>query len=480
VPTRQQTLRNAIEWSVRLLAPDEARLLGRLSVFRGGWTLDAVRAVCSPLASLDVADGLERLLDHHLVQDCRGDDLVRFALLETIAAYAREELLGTAREREEVSSRHAEYFLDLAEQAYGAMLGADHGAWLRRISDELPNIRVALGWLRDNGRLDDAQRLVGALQWLWFDGAHWREGQEWLDSLLAAGDPSALTAGRALALAAAGACRRGLNDYRSAQRLLQDSIVTWRQLGRGRELGRALLELSVVANAQGDAAAARTLTDEGLAHARQAGDWPYVGLALYGLGAGALGRHETDAAEKLFHEALAVWEAGGNRGLAALGRNALGDLARARGDYGIAAEHYYASLAATDATHQMQAVFRHNLAYALTGLGDLTEGRQLFAEALSRFRNLGDVRGAAECVAGLASTVADDDPALAAETFAAAMRVVTELGAGPNPSNRAQYDTLMDTARKHLGDAGLRAAFDRGRRLSLDRVEALIREATKT
>jgi hypothetical protein len=120
---------------------------------------------------------------------------------------------------------------------------------LRRIGDELPNIRAALGWFRANGRVDDALRLVGSLQWFWFDGAHWREGQQWLETLLAEADPSAPTAGRASALASAGACRRGLNDYPSAQRLLQDSVVIWRRLGRRRELGRALLELSVVANA---------------------------------------------------------------------------------------------------------------------------------------------------------------------------------------------------------------------------------------
>jgi tetratricopeptide (TPR) repeat protein len=318
------------------------------------------------------------------------------------------------------------------------------------------------------------------VQWFWFDGAHWREGQEWLDGLLAVGDPAARTAGRAIALAAAGAYRRGLNDFAAAERLLDDSIIIWRRLGRRRELGRALLELSVVANAQGDAAAARTLLDEGLAHARESRDWPYVGLALYGLGTEALARDEAEAAETLFHEALSAWEAGGNRGFAALGRNALGDLARARGDYRAAADHYYASLAATDATQQLKAVFRHNLAYALTGLGDLPRARQLFADAITRFRALGDVRGAAECVAGLAATIAHDDPARAAEVFAAAMRVITDLGAHPNASNRAEYDRLKHTARAQLGDSALRDAFERGRRLGLDRAEALVREATRT
>jgi non-specific serine/threonine protein kinase len=478
VPTRQQTLRNAIEWSVRLLTPDEAALLGRLSLFTGGWTLPAAQAVCSPLPTLDVADGLGRLLDHHLVQDRTGEDGVRFALLETIGTYARRELLPrTPSEVDEVSRRHAEYYLELGRQADAAMLGPAHATWMRRIDDELPNIRQALGWLRDGGRIDDALTLAASLQWFWFDGAHWREGQEWLDGLLASGPPSDPTPGRAWALAAAGACRRGLNDYSSAERLLGESIGIWRQLGRGRELGRALLEMSVVANARGDPKA-RSLTEEGLTHAREAQDWAYVGLALYGLGVAAVAADDAGTAEALFHDALSAWDRGSNRGMAALGSNALGDLARGQGRYRDAVEHYRASLAATDATHQLQAVFRHNLAYALTHLGDLRQARRLFADAGGRFRALGDTRGAAECLAGLAVTVADRQPACAAEAFAAAMRVISDLGARPSPSNRTEYDSLMESARRQLGDYGLQDALDRGRRLGLDRAEALLLDAT--
>jgi tetratricopeptide (TPR) repeat protein len=163
--------------------------------------------------------------------------------------------------------------------------------------------------------------------------------------------------------------------------------------------------------------------------------------------------------------------------MGALGRNALGDLARGQGRYRDAVEHYRASLAATDATHQLQAVFRHNLAYALTHLGDLPQARRLFADAGSRFRALGDVRGAAECVAGLAVTVADGQPARAAEAFAAAMRVINDLGTRPSASNRCEYDSLMDNAKRQLGNGGLQGALERGRRLSLDGAEALLLEA---
>jgi tetratricopeptide (TPR) repeat protein len=218
--------------------------------------------------------------------------------------------------------------------------------------------------------------------------------------------------------------------------------------------------------------------EEGLAHARDAADWAYVGLALYGLGVGAVARDDARTAESMFHEALSAWESGGNRGLAALGRNALGDLARAQGRYEDAAEHYYASLGAADATRQLQAVFRHNLAYALTHLGDVPQARRLFADAGRRFRALGDARGAAECVAGLAVTVAGEHPALAAEAFAAAMRLIDELGARPSPSNRAEYESLLEGARRQLGDGGLQDALGRGRRLDLARAEALLLEAT--
>jgi tetratricopeptide (TPR) repeat protein len=468
-------LRNAIDWSYRLLSADEATLLSRLSVFAGGWSIDAVEAVCAPLDEIDTADGLGRLLDHNLiqVQDCAAGS--RFALLDTIHHYARTKLDARPDEAHVVCRRHAEFFVALAVRANAEILGPNRGTWLRRLQEELANIRIALAWLRDNGRLDDALQLAGSLQWFWFDGTHWREGRDWLEALLAASPPSARTVGRATALVAAGGCRRGLNEFQAADRLLRDGIEIWRELGDRKELGRALLELSVVANATGDAAAARALTEEGLTCAREGGDGPYIGLALYALGLFTLGDGDQAGAEQQFRAALTAWHDSGSNGLAALGWNALGDLARVQARYSDAADYYRTSLTASDATRQLQAIFRHNLGQALTRLGETAQARALFTDALTRFRELRDVRGVAECVAGLAETLPATAAVPAVEAFAAAMRAIDDLGSHPSPSNHAEYQVFLDTACRSLGEAGIAAATARGRHLTLEQAEALVR-----
>ncbi len=330
-------------------------------------------------------------------------------------------------------------------------------------------------WSRDNGELDYALRLVGALQWFWFDGGQLSEGGDWLDSLLALSSPADRSAGRAAALAAAGGYKRAMNDFPAARALLEESVAIWRELGDVRNTGRALVELSVVANAQGDIALARSLTEEGLALARAAGDGPYIGLALYGLGTFALREHDEEAAVRWIDESRVVWLDAGSTGLVALATNSLGDLARAKGRWAEAASHYQASLASvTEATtRQLQAVYLHNLGHVTLRLGDEVEARSLFLDALDRYRDLGDIRGMAECVAGLAGVIAVTDPARGVELFGAALAAIERVGSHANPSNEADYDHLLAWARERLGDEPVAEALARGRTFTLEQAIAL-------
>src|SRR5579859_364154 len=149
---RQQTLRALIDWSWDLLAPEEKLLLRRLSVFVGGWTLEAAEAVCTakdeggrmkdetfqPSAFIlhpsDVLDILTRLVDKSLVVADEHDGASRYRLLETIRQYAREQLLQAgAAEAAAIRGRHVEFFLALAEQAAPALHSADQLVWMARL-----------------------------------------------------------------------------------------------------------------------------------------------------------------------------------------------------------------------------------------------------------------------------------------------------------------------------------------------------------
>src|SRR5579862_1765712 len=153
VDPRQQTLRATIEWSHDLLDDDERRLFARLAVFQGGCTLEDAERVCD--AELDI---LESLVDKSLVRVREGD---RFWMLETIRAYALERLEASG-EADPLRARHAEHVLALCVEAEPEILGVAPKAALDRLDRELENIRGALDWLEETGRVEDAMRIGGA------------------------------------------------------------------------------------------------------------------------------------------------------------------------------------------------------------------------------------------------------------------------------------------------------------------------------
>lgn len=145
-PERQRTLRAALDWSYELLDEAERKLFGRLSVFAGGFTLEAAEAVCAgdETEPDEVLGLLEHVIDKSLVVAEAGEeDALRYRLLETIRQYGMEKLAEFG-EAERVRRRHAEYYLALAEEVAPAPSG--QGAWLRRLKTEQDNFRAALSW----------------------------------------------------------------------------------------------------------------------------------------------------------------------------------------------------------------------------------------------------------------------------------------------------------------------------------------------
>ena len=160
LPTRQQTLRGAIDWSYELLEEDEKTLFGRLSVFSGGRTLEAIEEICDPEGDLDALDGVESLLEKSLLrQEVGPGGEPRFVMLETVHEYAREKL-GESGEAEVMRGAHAEYFLALAKDAEPALKGPEQLEWLERLEAEHDNLRAALGWALESKDGELALRLA--------------------------------------------------------------------------------------------------------------------------------------------------------------------------------------------------------------------------------------------------------------------------------------------------------------------------------
>lgn len=170
---RHRTLRATVDWSHALLGDVERRLFRSLSVFHGGWTLEAAEAVCAGdgLESREVLDVLGRLIDQSMVIADPGHP-TRYRMLETLRHYAAERL-DDAGERDGVRARHAAYFAELAAGSEARLRGTAQRATVRQLRAELPNLRAALDrLLADPARVDDALRLAAALAWFWHLGRH--------------------------------------------------------------------------------------------------------------------------------------------------------------------------------------------------------------------------------------------------------------------------------------------------------------------
>src|SRR5437660_492017 len=142
---RQQTLRSLIDWSYDLLNEREKELLCRLSVFAGGWTLEAAERACSGsvVEEWDVLDLLTSLCDKSLVTAEQKSAATRYRLLETVRQYAHDRLLESGK-GEAARTKHRDCFVSLAAQAGDRLLGPEQGEWLERLETEHDNLRAAL------------------------------------------------------------------------------------------------------------------------------------------------------------------------------------------------------------------------------------------------------------------------------------------------------------------------------------------------
>jgi predicted ATPase/class 3 adenylate cyclase len=225
-PVRQQTLRNAIAWSYDLLDENEQKLFQRLSVFIGGFTLDAVEAVAeeNPSPGL-VLDRLESLLDKSLLQEVEGTNSeLRFMMLETLREFGSEQLEANG-EQSTIRQRHANFFLSIAEQTKARLGSAGQVEWIDRMEQEHDNLRAALEWSKTaDGAAETCLRLADALGLFWEVRGYYTEGRERLAAILLTDPAQGRTASRQITCQGVRACL-------SSKRLFGDQILRRRESG---------------------------------------------------------------------------------------------------------------------------------------------------------------------------------------------------------------------------------------------------------
>jgi tetratricopeptide (TPR) repeat protein len=439
LPARQRTLRATIDWSYDLLDDDERTVFRRLSVFAGGFTMEAAGAVAllpsnhSPSRS-SVLDTLESLIDQNLIQVSEVRGAPRFTMLETIREYALERLsaLGEA-EAETVRRKHAAHFLALAQEAEPVLYryGAEQAAWLDRLELEQDNLRAALAWSTEHAS-DVGLQLASTLGRFWEVQATHREGRHWLGRALAksvdCGDE--LKPLRARALNWAGTLA-AYHEPVVATSLQRESLALWQEVGDRRGIARTLYELGGTLLEQGNLAQARPLMEEGIALLRQLGERRHLARALFWHAGLTRAQRDFAAARSSAEESISLSREIGAISHMASAMRDLGRIAHAQGDYAAAQSGYEENLRlAREAKDTIAVVVvladLGSLAY---DQGDYERARELEEESLRMWREMGSKRGVA-WVLGTLGRIArrQGDHERAAVLYAERLALAREMG----------------------------------------------------
>jgi predicted ATPase/class 3 adenylate cyclase len=381
VPARQQTLRDAIAWSYDLLSHQEQAFFRRLSVFTGGFTMEAAEAIC---AEENVFDLLTSLIEKSLVRQGEYEDEPRFGMLETIREFGQERLSELGEEAA-VRWEHVEFYLGLAERAEPRLETGDQMEWFARLEQEHDNLRTALTWsLAALQGGETALRFVAALSRFWYIRGYAEEGPRWATAALA--HPAASHARtRARALWGSGqlaAFTQG--DFAAVLTLAEESVALWQSLGDPKWLGRALALLGLAQRNQSGPAAGRPAAEQSVAILRTTEDAWGLAFALLSHGVGLLRLGEEQNAVHALDEAAVLARRAGDRWGISEAVSWLGDAARSQGEYGQAAAHYRESLnAARGMGCRIQVAFiLLNLAWTTLHQGDDQGAAALVREGL--------------------------------------------------------------------------------------------------
>jgi len=432
---RQQTLAATLEWSHELLEETERVLFRRMSVFAGGFSLEAAEGICTGgvIREYDVLDLLSSLVDKSLVSVAEhGGPETRYRLLETVRQYASEKLLES-EEMDEVGARHAHFFLLLAEEVEPGLTSADRPKWLKRLEKDHDNLRAVLA--RSFGAQAQAEtgvRLAGALLWFWFHRDYVGEGRRWLHEAASTGGTTeerpAARAARAKALCGAGLLDWIQGDQTAARTLLEESVALWRGVGDEQGLGQALRILAHVMLGQDDPSKARHLGEESVRLFRHSYDAFGLATSLATLGMVALTQEDYAASRTLLEESVEICRDSGDDWALSLALRNQGIMALKQGDY---------ERAATRLAESELALEEPRSAFGMLNL-------DLLAAAVS-------MRG---------------DHERAARLFGAAEAAREAADVSVLPSTRADYDRGVAAARAGLGEAAFDATWAEGKVMS--------------
>jgi predicted ATPase/class 3 adenylate cyclase len=495
---RQQTLQALIDWSWDLLDESDQRLLRRLSVFAGQWTLEAAtevtmdaraegeadgadRPIVTADARLATLDGLSRLADRSMIVVERGET-TRYRMLETVRQYARDRLVA-ADEASALRTRHLSHYAAIAGEAAAALRGPAEVAWLRRLDPEVDNLRAALDWAFESDP-DAALSMSRAMLEYWRSRSVGAEALDRVDrAVTLAGSlpeppPDArpereILVARTLAAAALASATWG--DPVAARGWADRAVALARSSGDAVVLLDALSAQSLAKLFSGDDRDPVRAAAEVIALGEELGDWSSVAFAASGL-AMHYAPSDTAASMGWLERATEAARRSGNPSAIAFTALARGRIHGFGGQIDEARRAFLEALTRFGEIddRRFQLVARSDFAHALRRAGNEAEAETEYRATMHEWQHLGN-RGAVanqlENIGFLAR--ARGDASRAARLLGAAEALREVAGAAMLAIERAEYDAELARLRAALAPAALAGAWADGRSLTMDEAVAL-------
>lgn len=477
VSARQKTLHNAIAWSYDLLSPEEQKLFASLSVFAGGFNLNAAESIFSRTSTTEIVSGLiASLVDKSLLQ--RTSDVhnePRFSMLVTIQQFALDRLRHMSGEAE-ARTWHLGYFLDLAEHAYREVHGPTQFEWLDRLEVEHDNLRAAWDYaIECNAEL--ALRLASALLDYWLVRGNLSEGRQWLRQLLEQTKDWRQSARRAQVLGMAGRLAHAQMDFVAARRLFERALPIARRSDDKSQIAFILLWLGRTLGRQRDHLSAQLLMAECLKIYQELQDEWGIAWAMFGLGDTAYYQGHYAEAEERNLQSLAIFQELGDRFNAAYVLNGLGEVSRLQDNYEVAGKYYEESLEIYRELHSRAALAPPmiNLAWVSLRLGHTGAAKAFFQESLKLFKDENKKIGMMHCLPGFASVLGIiGKPESAARLFGAmeALLENLEMTGQLDPPDQKELDHYVAIVRSQLDEAAFAKAWAEGRVMRMEQAIA--------
>ncbi|MBS1517822.1 MAG: tetratricopeptide repeat protein [Bacteroidetes bacterium] len=441
---RQQTLRALIDWSYDLLSENEKILWSRLSVFSGGWTLEAAEEVCSDeiISKYEILDLLSQLTEKSvIIYDLTKD---RYRILESLKDYGIKKL----SDGNDIFIKHLNYFSELSERAKPELLGENTKLWMHIIEADHSNFISAIEWSVRNENTEKGVQTAAALGRFWNITGQYSTGIRLIENIL----ESSATLGKSSKVKVLnwiGSFKSAQGDYEQAKKYYEEILNIRKESGDKSGIAGSIHNLGNVSLSQGDYEQAKKYYEESLAIYKEIGDKKGIATPILSLGNIALNQGDYEQAKKYYEESLVIKKEIGDKDGIARSINNLGNVAYYKGDYEQAKKYYKESLHICEEIGSKNgiAALISNLGSVASNQGEYEQAKKYYEESLDIRKKIGNKNGIAESIKNVGNVAYDQgDYNQAKKLYEESLAIYKEIG----------YKIGMADSLNYLGNSAYR------------------------